>query len=150
MSYRGLDFQYPELGLYCQTRPTLQCTPEADAFNPCEDIAVAVNSPYRASLYHLAFADFCMIAAVDLRTRGHYSEHAIDWQTGAGCNAAGFLSVFGGELLVYTLSTITLERWHTIPNALQLEKRPGACCWHHGWRVVDLSGNGHAPPGGGQ
>lgn len=85
----------------------------------------------RFLMCHLAFADFCigvyllMIAAVDLHTRGHYSEHAIDWQTGAGCSAAGFLSVFGGELSVYTLSTITLERWHTITHALQLEKRLG-------------------------
>ncbi|KAK6301591.1 hypothetical protein J4Q44_G00276440 [Coregonus suidteri] len=160
-SYGGVDFQYPELGLYCQTRPTLQCTPEADAFNPCEDIAgfsflrvaiwfinilaIAGNLTVllifffsrckltvpRFLMCHLAFADFCigvyllMIAVVDLRTRGHYSEHAIDWQTGAGCSAAGFLSVFGGELSVYTLSTITLERWHTITHALQLEKRLG-------------------------
>lgn len=64
-----------------------------------------------------------MIATVDLRTRGYYSQHAIEWQTGPGCSAAGFLSVFGGELSVYTLSTITLERWHTITNALQLERR---------------------------
>uniref|UniRef100_A0A8C8LRM4 G-protein coupled receptors family 1 profile domain-containing protein n=1 Tax=Oncorhynchus tshawytscha TaxID=74940 RepID=A0A8C8LRM4_ONCTS len=160
-SYGGVDFQYPELGLNCQTRPTLQCTPEADAFNPCEDIAgfsflrVAIwfinilaiignltvllifftsrckLTVPRFLMCHLAFADFCigvyllMIAAVDLHTRGHYSEHAIDWQTGAGCSAAGFLSVFGGELSVYTLSTITLERWHTITHALQLEKRLG-------------------------
>uniref|UniRef100_A0A8C7GVG0 Lutropin-choriogonadotropic hormone receptor n=1 Tax=Oncorhynchus kisutch TaxID=8019 RepID=A0A8C7GVG0_ONCKI len=160
-SYGGVDFQYPELGLNCQTRPTLQCTPEADAFNPCEDIAgfsflrVAIwfinilaiignltvllifftsrckLTVPRFLMCHLAFADFCigvyllMIASVDLHTRGHYSEHAIDWQTGAGCSAAGFLSVFGGELSVYTLSTITLERWHTITHALQLEKRLG-------------------------
>uniref|UniRef100_A0A4W5KNX1 Lutropin-choriogonadotropic hormone receptor n=1 Tax=Hucho hucho TaxID=62062 RepID=A0A4W5KNX1_9TELE len=160
-SYGDVDFQYPELGLYCQTRPTLQCTPEADAFNPCEDIAgfsflrVAIwfinilaiignltvllifftsrckLTVPRFLMCHLAFADLCigiyllMIAAVDLHTRGHYSEHAIDWQTGAGCSAAGFLSVFGGELSVYTLSTITLERWHTITHALQLEKRLG-------------------------
>lgn len=43
-SYGGVDFQYPELGLNCQTRPTLQCTPEADAFNPCEDIAGRINN----------------------------------------------------------------------------------------------------------
>ncbi|XP_070697666.1 lutropin-choriogonadotropic hormone receptor [Pempheris klunzingeri] len=153
-----VNFHYPELD-FCQTRPSLVCTPEADAFNPCEDIAgfsflrvaiwfinvlaitgnltvllVSFTSRNKLTvprflMCHLAFADLCigiyllMIATVDLRTHGHYSQHAIEWQTGPGCSAAGFLSVFGGELSVYTLSAITLERWHTITNALQMERR---------------------------
>ncbi|XP_018548553.1 lutropin-choriogonadotropic hormone receptor [Lates calcarifer] len=156
--FGDVNFHYPELDL-CQTRPSLVCTPEADAFNPCEDIAgfsflrvaiwfinilaIAGNLTVllvfftsrnklmvpRFLMCHLAFADLCigiyllMIATVDLRTRGYYSQHAIEWQTGPGCSAAGFLSVFGGELSVYTLSTITVERWHTITNALQVERR---------------------------
>uniref|UniRef100_A0A3Q0RR42 Thyrotropin receptor n=1 Tax=Amphilophus citrinellus TaxID=61819 RepID=A0A3Q0RR42_AMPCI len=156
-SYGDVNFHYPELNL-CQTSPTLVCTPEADAFNPCEDIAgfsflrvaiwfinlLAITGNLtvllvffssrnkltvpRFLMCHLAFADLCigvyllMIATVDLRTRGSYSQHAIEWQTGPGCSAAGFLSVFGGELSVYTLSTITLERWHTITNAMQVER----------------------------
>nr|XP_046257938.1 lutropin-choriogonadotropic hormone receptor [Scatophagus argus] len=155
--FGDVNFHYPELDL-CQTQSTLVCTPEADAFNPCEDIAgfsflrvaiwfiniLAITGNLtvllvsfasrnkltvsRFLMCHLAFADFCigiyllMIATVDLRTRGHYSQHAIEWQTGPGCSAAGFLSVFGGELSVYTLSTITLERWHTITNALRIER----------------------------
>ncbi|XP_074531975.1 lutropin-choriogonadotropic hormone receptor [Halichoeres trimaculatus] len=155
--FGDVNFHYPELD-FCQTRPTLVCTPEEDAFNPCEDIAgfsflrvaiwfiniLAITGNLtvllvslcsrnkltvpRFLMCHLAFADLCigvyllMIATVDLRTHGHYSQHAIEWQTGAGCSAAGFLSVFGGELSVYTLSTITLERWHTITNALQVER----------------------------
>ncbi|XP_071754035.1 lutropin-choriogonadotropic hormone receptor [Centroberyx gerrardi] len=158
--FGDVNFHYPELD-FCQTRPSLLCTPEADAFNPCEDIAgfgflrvaiwfiniLAITGNLtvllvffssrnkltvpRFLMCHLAFADLCigiyllMIAIVDLRTRGHYSQHAIEWQTGPGCSAAGFLSVFGGELSVYTLSTITLERWHTITNALQVERRLG-------------------------
>ncbi|XP_071337079.1 lutropin-choriogonadotropic hormone receptor [Trachinotus anak] len=153
-----VHFHYPELD-FCPTRPTLLCTPEADAFNPCEDIAgfsflrvaiwfiniLAITGNLtvllvfftsrnklivpRFLMCHLAFADLCigiyllMIATVDLRTRGYYSQHAIEWQTGPGCSAAGFLSVFGGELSVYTLSTITMERWHTITNALHVERR---------------------------
>ncbi|KAM6997294.1 lutropin-choriogonadotropic hormone receptor [Tautogolabrus adspersus] len=155
--FGDVNFHYPELD-FCQTRPTLVCSPEADAFNPCEDIAgfsflrvaiwfiniLAITGNLtvllvslcsrnkltvpRFLMCHLAFADLCigiyllMIATVDLRTHGHYSQHAIEWQTGPGCGAAGFLSVFGGELSVYTLSTITLERWHTITNALQVER----------------------------
>uniref|UniRef100_A0A3B1J2R2 Thyrotropin receptor n=1 Tax=Astyanax mexicanus TaxID=7994 RepID=A0A3B1J2R2_ASTMX len=155
-----VDFEYPELDS-CQTRPVLLCSPEADAFNPCEDIvgfgflrvaiwfinilAIAGNLTVLLVLFasrckltvprflmcHLAFADFCigvyllMIATVDLRTRSHYSQHAIEWQTGSGCGIAGFLAVFGGELSVYTLCTITVERWHTITHALRLERRLG-------------------------
>ncbi|XP_062285818.1 lutropin-choriogonadotropic hormone receptor [Scomber scombrus] len=158
--FGDVNFHYPELD-FCQTRPTLVCTPEADAFNPCEDMAgfsflrvaiwfinilaitgnltvILVFFTSRSKLtvprflmYHLAFADLCigiyllMIATVDLRTRGHYSQHAIEWQTGPGCSAAGFLSLFAGELSVYTLSTITIERWHTITSAMQIERRLG-------------------------
>lgn len=48
---------------------------------------------------HLAFSDLCMgiylvvIATVDIVTRGRYYNHAIDWQTGPGCSAAGFFTV---------------------------------------------------------
>lgn len=156
--FGDVNFHYPELD-FCQTRPTLVCTPEADAFNPCEDIAgfsflrvaiwfinilaitgnltvllVSFTSRHKLTvprflMCHLAFADLCigiyllMIAIVDLRTHGHYSHYAIEWQTGPGCSVAGFLSVFGGELSVYTLSAITMERWHTITHALQIERR---------------------------
>ncbi|KAM4730462.1 LOW QUALITY PROTEIN: lutropin-choriogonadotropic hormone receptor [Anableps anableps] len=154
--FDDLDFLYPELD-FCHFHPII-CTPAADAFNPCEDLAgfsflrVAIwfiniltitgnlmvllvfftsrnkLTVPRFLMCHLAFADLCIgvyllvIATVDLRTRGHYSQHAIEWQTGPGCSAAGFLSVFGGELSVYTLSTITLERWHTITNALHVDR----------------------------
>ncbi|KAM9364949.1 lutropin-choriogonadotropic hormone receptor [Pholidichthys leucotaenia] len=156
--FGDVNFHYPELD-FCHNGPTLVCTPEADAFNPCEDIAgfsflrvaiwfiniLAITGNVivllviftsrnkltvpRFLMCHLAFADLCigiyllMIAIVDLQTRGHYSQYAIEWQTGPGCSAAGFLSVFGGELSVYTLCAITLERWHTISNALQVECR---------------------------
>lgn len=101
---------------------------------------------------HLAFSDLCMgiylvvIATVDMLTRGHYYNHAIDWQTGLGCSAAGFftvrrsargplafvlnihpvvcrLQVFASELSVFTLTAITLERWHTITHALRLDRK---------------------------
>lgn len=53
----------------------------------------------RFLMCHLAFADLCMgiylvvIATVDLLTHGQYYNHAIDWQTGLGCSAAGFFTV---------------------------------------------------------
>ncbi|XP_029025580.1 thyrotropin receptor-like isoform X2 [Betta splendens] len=78
---------------------------------------------------HLAFADFCMgtylllIASVDLYTRSQYSHYAIAWQTGSGCNLAGLLSVFASELSVYTLTLISLQRWHAILCAMRPDRK---------------------------
>ncbi|XP_007476905.1 lutropin-choriogonadotropic hormone receptor isoform X2 [Monodelphis domestica] len=83
----------------------------------------------RFLMCNLSFADFCMglylllIASVDSKTKGQYHNHAIDWQTGSGCRAAGFFTVFASELSVYTLTVITLERWHTITYAMQLDRK---------------------------
>ncbi|CAL8287713.1 unnamed protein product [Gadus morhua 'NCC'] len=83
----------------------------------------------RFLICHLAFADLCMgvylllIAAVDVYTRSHYYQHAVAWQTGAGCQLAGTLSVFSCELSVYTLTAITLQRWHAIYFAMSPERR---------------------------
>ncbi|XP_056222812.1 follicle-stimulating hormone receptor [Seriola aureovittata] len=83
----------------------------------------------RFLMCHLAFADLCMgiylavIATVDMFTRGRYYNDAIDWQMGLGCSAAGFFTVFASELSVFTLTAITLERWHTITHALRLDRK---------------------------
>uniref|UniRef100_A0A3B4DJH5 Follicle-stimulating hormone receptor n=1 Tax=Pygocentrus nattereri TaxID=42514 RepID=A0A3B4DJH5_PYGNA len=97
-------------------------------------LLVLLSSCYKLTvprflMCHLAFADLCMgiyllmIAAVDIQTRSHYYNHGIDWQTGPGCRAAGFFTVFASELSMYTLTAITLERWHTITHAMQLERQ---------------------------
>ncbi|CAN8202979.1 unnamed protein product [Coccothraustes coccothraustes] len=150
----GFDFEYD----FCQPK-VLRCTPEPDAFNPCEDILgysflrvliwfinilaivgnftvllVLLTSHYKLTvprflMCNLSFADFCMglylllIASVDAQTSGQYYNHAIDWQTGGGCSTAGFFTVFASELSVYTLTVITLERWHTITYAMQLDRK---------------------------
>uniref|UniRef100_A0A3Q1EZ77 Thyrotropin receptor n=1 Tax=Acanthochromis polyacanthus TaxID=80966 RepID=A0A3Q1EZ77_9TELE len=78
---------------------------------------------------HLAFADCCMgiylllIASVDFYTRSHYYHYAIAWQTGSGCNLAGTLSVFASELSVFTLTFISLQRWHTIFYAMRPDRK---------------------------
>ncbi|XP_071436448.1 lutropin-choriogonadotropic hormone receptor isoform X3 [Pithys albifrons albifrons] len=150
----GFDFEYD----FCQPK-VLTCTPEPDAFNPCEDILgysflrvliwfinilaiagnftvllVLITSHYKLTvprflMCNLSFADFCMglylllIASVDAQTSGQYYNHAIDWQTGSGCSTAGFFTVFASELSVYTLTVITVERWHTITYAMQLDRK---------------------------
>nr|BAG56673.1 luteinizing hormone receptor [Trimma okinawae] len=83
----------------------------------------------RFLICNLAFADFCMglylmlIAFMDIYSRHEYYNHATDWQTGPGCGIAGFLTIFSSELSVYTLTVISLERWHTISNAMHVNKR---------------------------
>ncbi|XP_037393297.1 thyrotropin receptor isoform X2 [Pygocentrus nattereri] len=95
---------------------------------------VLLTSHYKLSvsrflMCHLAFADLCMgiylllIASVDLYTQSEYYNHAIYWQTGPGCTLAGFFSVFASELSVYTLTVITLERWHAINFAMRLDRK---------------------------
>uniref|UniRef100_A0A8C0W5W9 Follicle-stimulating hormone receptor n=1 Tax=Castor canadensis TaxID=51338 RepID=A0A8C0W5W9_CASCN len=95
-------------------------------------LVILTTSQYKLTvprflMCNLAFADLCigiyllLIASVDIHTKSQYHNYAIDWQTGAGCDAAGFFTVFASELSVYTLTAITLERWHTITHAMQLE-----------------------------
>ncbi|XP_036979190.1 lutropin-choriogonadotropic hormone receptor-like isoform X2 [Acanthopagrus latus] len=83
----------------------------------------------RFLMCNLAVADLCMglylmlIAFMDYHSHHEYYNHATDWQTGPGCGIAGFLTVFASELSVYTLTVISLERWHTITNAMHVNKR---------------------------
>ncbi|XP_029453566.1 thyrotropin receptor isoform X2 [Rhinatrema bivittatum] len=95
---------------------------------------ILITSHYKLTvprflMCNLAFADFCMglylllIASVDVYTRSEYYNYAIDWQTGPGCNAAGFFTVFASELSVYTLTVITLERWYAITFAMRLDRK---------------------------
>ncbi|KPI95740.1 Lutropin-choriogonadotropic hormone receptor [Papilio xuthus] len=83
----------------------------------------------RFLMCHLAFSDLCtgvyllMIAIVDLRSYGEFFNYAYSWQYGVGCKIAGFLSVFSGQLSVFTLTIVTLERWFAITYAIYLERR---------------------------
>ncbi|KAM9054518.1 follicle-stimulating hormone receptor isoform 1-T1 [Megaptera novaeangliae] len=157
---KGFDMMYSESDYdVCSEVVDVTCSPEPDAFNPCEDVmgydilrvliwlisilaitgntlvlVVLITSQYKLTvprflMCNLAFADLCigiyllLIASVDIHTKSQYHNYAIDWQTGAGCDAAGFFTVFASELSVYTLTAITLERWHTITHAMQLERK---------------------------
>ncbi|CAK1551320.1 unnamed protein product [Leptosia nina] len=83
----------------------------------------------RFLMCHLAFSDLCtgvylsMLAVVDLRSYGEFFNYAYDWQYGTGCKIAGFLSVFSGQLSVFTLTIVTLERWFAITYAIYLDRR---------------------------
>uniref|UniRef100_A0A8D2Q206 Follicle-stimulating hormone receptor n=1 Tax=Varanus komodoensis TaxID=61221 RepID=A0A8D2Q206_VARKO len=97
-------------------------------------LIILVSSQYKFTvprflMCNLAFADLCtgiyllLIAIKDIQTKSQYYNYAIDWQTGAGCNTAGFFTVFASELSIYTLTVITLERWHTITYAMELDRK---------------------------
>ncbi|KAL9889880.1 leucine-rich repeat-containing G protein-coupled receptor 1 isoform 1-T8 [Glossina fuscipes fuscipes] len=88
-----------------------------------------VASVSRFLMGHLAFADLCLglylllIASIDAHSMGEYFNFAYDWQYGAGCKVAGFLTVFASHLSVFTLTVITIERWMAITHALHLNYR---------------------------
>ncbi|XP_030839725.1 thyrotropin receptor-like [Strongylocentrotus purpuratus] len=78
---------------------------------------------------NLSLADLCMglylliVASVDVHTAGEYFNYSIQWQYGAGCSVAGFISMLSSELSVFSLTVITIERWYTIIYAIDLNKR---------------------------
>ncbi|XP_063960436.1 lutropin-choriogonadotropic hormone receptor-like [Lytechinus pictus] len=83
----------------------------------------------RFLICNLASADFAMglylsiLASKDAASLGVFRQSAVQWQLGNGCRVAGFLAVFSSELSIYTLTTITLERFYAIKHAMHLEKR---------------------------
>ncbi|XP_065364547.1 lutropin-choriogonadotropic hormone receptor [Calliphora vicina] len=97
----------------------------------------------RFLMCHLAFADLCLglylllIASIDAHSMGEYFNYAYDWQYGAGCKVAGFLTVFASHLSVFTLTVITIERWLAITHAMYLNHRikirPAAYIMIGGW-----------------
>lgn len=82
----------------------------------------------RFLICNLAFADLCMglfllmLACIDVYSKGEYFNFAYDWQYGAGCKIAGFLTIFASHLSVFTLTVITLERWFAITHAIYLNR----------------------------
>ncbi|XP_068082103.1 lutropin-choriogonadotropic hormone receptor [Anabrus simplex] len=97
-------------------------------------LIVMMSSRFRMTvpkflMCNLAIADLCMgvylllIAIMDSKSMGQYFNYAIDWQSGYGCQVAGFLTVFSCELSIYTLTVITAERWYTITYAIHLNRR---------------------------
>ncbi|CAH0715287.1 unnamed protein product, partial [Brenthis ino] len=148
---------FADCGNFSLSRRKVQCTPQPNALNPCEDVmgwawlrasvwlvagaALAGNAAVLAVLLradpavprflmcHLAFSDLCtgvylfMIALVDIRSYGEFFNYAYDWQYGVGCKIAGFFSVFSGQMSVFTLTIVTLERWFAITYAIYLDRR---------------------------
>uniref|UniRef100_H2ZAE7 G-protein coupled receptors family 1 profile domain-containing protein n=1 Tax=Ciona savignyi TaxID=51511 RepID=H2ZAE7_CIOSA len=85
-------------------------------------------------ILNLAIGDFFMgiylfiLTAMDSRSSGSYYKFGVEWQSGGGCDVAGFISIFASQLSVFTLSVISLERWYAIRYAIQLDKRMTLRC----------------------
>uniref|UniRef100_H2XK45 G-protein coupled receptors family 1 profile domain-containing protein n=1 Tax=Ciona intestinalis TaxID=7719 RepID=H2XK45_CIOIN len=85
-------------------------------------------------ILNLAIGDFFMgiylftLTAMDSRSSGNYYKFGVEWQTGGGCDVAGFIAIFASQLSVFTLSVISLERWYAIRYAIQLDKRMTLRC----------------------
>uniref|UniRef100_UPI00358FF5FD thyrotropin receptor-like n=2 Tax=Myxine glutinosa TaxID=7769 RepID=UPI00358FF5FD len=97
-------------------------------------LVVLLSSQYKLTvprflICNLAIADLSMgvyllmVAVTDMRTQSDFHNHAIDWQNGSGCTTAGFLTVFASELSLFTLTAITMERWHAITHAMRLDRK---------------------------
>ena len=80
-------------------------------------------------LTNLAAADSLMsvyllfIAVKDSDSRNSFGQSALNWQNSFGCNLAGFLSIFSSVSSALCLVFITFERYYSIKNSIDLNKR---------------------------
>ncbi|KAL3985913.1 7 transmembrane receptor (rhodopsin family) protein [Acanthocheilonema viteae] len=58
-----------------------------------------------------------ILATVDYKTSNEYYNYAVAWQTGIGCNIAGFISVFGSEISIMSMFLIAFDMCYNIRNA---------------------------------
>lgn len=53
-----------------------------------------------------------ILAIADLLTANEYYNYAVNWQTGIGCQIAGFISVFGSEMSIMSMFFIAFDMWY--------------------------------------
>jgi len=67
-------------------------------------------------LTNLAIADFLMgvylviIASMDMKWKGEYFKHDIEWRSGVGCRITGMISMLSSEVSVAMLTIVTCDR----------------------------------------
>jgi len=83
-------------------------------------------------LTNLAFADLLMgvylitIAAIDVKWKGEYFKHDIEWRSGIGCRITGMISMLSSEVSVAMLTVVTCDRLICIVfpfSSLKITKR---------------------------
>lgn len=55
-----------------------------------------------------------VLAIADLKTANEYYNYAVAWQTGTGCQIAGFISVFSSEISIMSMFLIAFDMWYNI------------------------------------
>lgn len=55
-----------------------------------------------------------MLAIADYKTSNEYYNYAVAWQTGIGCNIAGFTSVFSSEISIMSMFLIAFDMCYNI------------------------------------
>ncbi|KAK6108858.1 7 transmembrane receptor (rhodopsin family) protein [Brugia pahangi] len=58
-----------------------------------------------------------VLAIADYKTSNEYYNYAVAWQTGIGCNIAGFISVFSSEISIMSMFLIAFDMCYNIRNA---------------------------------
>uniref|UniRef100_A0A915Q7N8 G-protein coupled receptors family 1 profile domain-containing protein n=1 Tax=Setaria digitata TaxID=48799 RepID=A0A915Q7N8_9BILA len=58
-----------------------------------------------------------VLAVADYKTSNEYYNYAVAWQTGVGCNIAGFISVFSSEISIMSMFLIAFDMYYNIRNA---------------------------------
>ncbi|KAK8377578.1 hypothetical protein O3P69_013905 [Scylla paramamosain] len=87
------------------------------------------NQVHSFYIKNLSLSDFLMgiylfvIASYDASFRGAYIRHEYTWRRSWQCSLCGFLSTLSSEASVFTLTTITLDRYFSIVHPLTLKER---------------------------
>ncbi|XP_042227163.1 relaxin receptor 1-like [Homarus americanus] len=87
------------------------------------------NKVHSFYIKNLSLSDLLMgvylfiIASYDASFRGSYIRHEYSWRRSWQCNLCGFLSTLSSEASVFTLTTITLDRYFSIVHPLTLKER---------------------------
>ncbi|VDK81927.1 unnamed protein product [Litomosoides sigmodontis] len=99
---------------------SIQCTPMPNALNPCEDVIGydflrwAIWFVWISAIVGVYLG---ILATVDYKTSNEYYNYAVAWQTGIGCNIAGFISVFSSEISIMSMFLIAFDMCYNIRNA---------------------------------
>lgn len=78
-----------------------------------------------------------VLAIADYKTSNEYYNYAVAWQTGIGCNIAGFISVFSSEISIMSMFLIAFDmcyniRYKYINHIIRFEKKRNEHIW---WQV---------------
>uniref|UniRef100_A0A3B5L5C4 Thyroid stimulating hormone receptor n=1 Tax=Xiphophorus couchianus TaxID=32473 RepID=A0A3B5L5C4_9TELE len=109
---------------HCSNSTSVSCSPAPDNFNPCEDIMspillriliwiISVLALLGNAVVLLVLLD-CLPKTLMVVFKCFVCVRILNY-----CD----LQVFASELSVFTLTAITVERWHTISNAMRLDRK---------------------------